>query len=470
MKDHNLEDIGRRLYDLEADPPKDGWDKLGAAIRAGQPSPKIMWLQRNWWKPLVIIVPFLFYFLTGETSIDPSHTSASLEKIANAKTEANPPDTKSAPKTSVDVKPNLKVSEVASNSAMVQGKNNVGTHLSKIESSSLNQVVRDRGVNSVRPNQPADLNDTSSEADAAPAFNNDVQEVGSNVDPLVKPSSISSIIVSQEVSANKLTSATEVALDSLADEEKEKDKELIVSQSYEESKEEESSNINPWRITIAAMPQFIWRSVSPNQNDEVFVTDVNDANKGFANLSGYNFSVGVNRAISPQWQLDGQLSFSRTKQEVQLSYTNGNVDTLLAVVQADQSVRLVPVYEQSQQHIMNKYSFVGLRLGATHYFWARNKRRFNFSAAFGANYMVSASVTSLAESGWQNLPTDGLQKVHYNLSVGAGYNYNFAHGWELMVSPTLLYNLRPLKSDQLPYQMTQRAFGLNVMVSKSLGK
>jgi hypothetical protein len=34
MKEKDFEDIGKRLYDLEADPPKAGWKKIGTALNA----------------------------------------------------------------------------------------------------------------------------------------------------------------------------------------------------------------------------------------------------------------------------------------------------------------------------------------------------------------------------------------------------------------------------------------------------
>jgi hypothetical protein len=64
MNDRDFDDIGKRLYDLEADPPKDGWDKIYPYLRqpGAAPAGKLVFLRENWWKSLFLLLPVAIYF------------------------------------------------------------------------------------------------------------------------------------------------------------------------------------------------------------------------------------------------------------------------------------------------------------------------------------------------------------------------------------------------------------------------
>ena len=51
MKEESFDRIGKRLYDHEADPPKDGWDKIAGAIRPPKTG-MASWIKKKFWIPL----------------------------------------------------------------------------------------------------------------------------------------------------------------------------------------------------------------------------------------------------------------------------------------------------------------------------------------------------------------------------------------------------------------------------------
>ena len=59
MKEQDFDEIGKRLYDLEAAPPNKGWNRIAVALNTLR---GVSWLRKNWWKPFVLIIPALLYF------------------------------------------------------------------------------------------------------------------------------------------------------------------------------------------------------------------------------------------------------------------------------------------------------------------------------------------------------------------------------------------------------------------------
>ena len=56
MKDQDFDEIGKRLYDMEADPPQDGWEKLYGGLHQVPPRGKLVFFRKHWWKQTAIIL------------------------------------------------------------------------------------------------------------------------------------------------------------------------------------------------------------------------------------------------------------------------------------------------------------------------------------------------------------------------------------------------------------------------------
>lgn len=81
----------------------------------------------------------------------------------------------------------------------------------------------------------------------------------------------------------------------------------------------------------------------------------------------------------------------------------------------------------------------------------------------------SAQAKERINGEWVELNSDNIEKLNYNLSVGAGYSMLFNKGWELQINPTLTYFMKNVKNEELPYSFNQQSVGLQLMLLKKLG-
>lgn len=236
----------------------------------------------------------------------------------------------------------------------------------------------------------------------------------------------------------------------------------------EETLEEKSKLSAPsWRLNASFAPQYITKNIKPVADDEVFLTSARK-NSDTENI-GFTAAIGIGRSVTRNLYIDANLSYTQIKQSINLSYTTGKVDTMLAIQQADQTVVLKPVYAYTNREIANTFGYAGLRLTGTYYFWTGERSRFNFSASAGAHYLVSAQAKERINGEWVELNSDNIEKLNYNLSVGAGYSMLFNKGWELQINPTLTYFMKNVKNEELPYSFNQQSVGLQLMLLKKLG-
>jgi len=90
MKEQDFDEIGKRLYDLEADPPDDGWKRIGGTLN---PTGRwFVWIRKYWWIPLVLIVPVISYVGYHELSSGnaTAESKADVTQAPSALNEGNP--------------------------------------------------------------------------------------------------------------------------------------------------------------------------------------------------------------------------------------------------------------------------------------------------------------------------------------------------------------------------------------------
>jgi hypothetical protein len=237
--------------------------------------------------------------------------------------------------------------------------------------------------------------------------------------------------------------------------------------SADENEKQTQKEKGSWRVSVAFAPQFITNTVKPLTNDEVFVTDINQITQ--TKPSGYGLAIGIGKAITPNFYIDGQLSYSFIEENIQFDYSDGTIDTLLTVEQPDKTYLVSPVYALENREVSSHYNYGGVRFGATYYFWSTPRTRFNMTATFGAHYLLSANVKAKVNGEWMAMSNENLNTINYSFSAGAGYNIMMGKGWELMINPMLTWYLREVKSQDVPYSVREEALGLNFMLSKTIG-
>jgi len=467
MKDKDFDDIGKRLHDLEADPPKGGWKKIATTINSPGQSGKLIWLRRNWWKPLVILIPVSVYLIyTGQrgaelaSSIsqnknlsierDSVNTSSAFAETKGEKSTVEKPEKKSSTVYTITEESNDKsASVIGKQGTSVTEKGTSETYPAKDATSA---PVLESKISGGKPfgqnNLVIDL-----ETESGKAAKEQLKAAQNNQDEL-------------PVTTNQLEydiSKSEEEIIAVYDDEKLIDQDSSHNNSEKKESKKKSSD---WRLTAMESPQYSTKTVTPVTGDEMLVTDIDD---NHLERIGFGFAIGAGKSVTPNLYVDGQLSYVVSDQVVNYSYTNGKVDTLLAMQQPDQSVLVTPVYQISNSEISTKYGYGGIRLGATYYFWTTQGGRFNLAASAGAHYLMSSQVKEKINGQWISLSDENMSKVNYSFIIGVGYNINLSKGWELMINPALTYYLREIQDDRLPYNLNQQSFGLNIMLSKTLG-
>lgn len=468
MKDKDFDDIGKRLHDLEADPPIDGWNNIKPELHS--PPAKVVWLRKNWWKPLVILIPvstYLFYSNgIGVTRESPSRQLLVLNEKPIAD-ESLIVDTEKKERNSS--KENLETTStegitLGDESISDDRKRNVqppivknkninidGASAWKREASNDFKVDSENGSESPQKIVALSQNDvdnsTLSEGAERKMTLRDIQvedsyKMNISVDSFPRQLKTEEIVIAEEIKQEELDSSTVI-------------------------ENEKGIKLNQWRLSASFTANYLTNSVRPVVNDEVLITSI-DKSASFQKI-GFGFAFGVGKAIAPNLFMDAQLSVMEVQQSPRYSYTTGNVDTLIAVLQPDQNILVTPVFKVTSQEISGKYKYAGIKVSLTYYFWATPRGRFNIMASAGTHYLFSSEVKSKIDGEWISLSNENLNKINYSGMIGAGYNLRLNEEWELMINPALTYFARDVKSEELPYRLTNQSLGLNIMLSKKLG-
>jgi hypothetical protein len=439
MKENDFDDIGKRLYNQEAEPPQDGFSKIRATL-VTPASPAKTILIKNWWKPLVVLIPVMVYVTVNNTELNPNMASTSL--ISAVKTESsNQKETEGTTFTKSTIAETKQTNDVRKQSYQVtQSKKQSLLSSAQSENNSVENRIIEK-----KETAPIETSEQSIQPETKP-----------ETELISSPFTIALKSVTENIQQDSLLKDELAAVDSL-------EKELETEKT---SDEKSKVNHHTWRLSASFAPQYITKNIKPLADDEVFLARARK-NSNTENI-GFNAAVGIGRSITSKLYVDANLSYTQIKQGINLSYTTGKVDTLLAVQQADQTIVLKPVYQFTNREIANTFGYAGLRLTGTYYFWSRANSRFNFSASAGAHYLVSAQAKEKINGQWVELNPDSIDKLNYNVSVGAGYSMLFTKGWELQINPTLTYFVKNVKNEELPYSYNQQSVGLQVMLLKKL--
>ncbi|WKZ60330.1 MAG: hypothetical protein QY309_02370 [Cyclobacteriaceae bacterium] len=440
MKENDFDEIGKRLYNQEAEPPQDGFSKIRAALVTPATPTKTI-LIKNWWKPLVLLIPVVVYLTVNDTELNQTMASTSLTNAVKAES-SNQKETEGATLTkssTAEEKQTINAPEQQEPIRLPKKQYASTTEQAEIIPIE-NEIVEEKETVSIETSEQS-----------IPT------EVKYETEGIKTPLIIALNPVADSIQQDSLIKEELTTVDPLEKEVK-----------TEETPEEKSKLSAPsWRLNASFAPQHITKNIKPVADDEVFLTSARK-NSDTENI-GFTAAIGIGRSVTRNLYIDANLSYTQIKQSINLSYTTGKVDTMLAVQQADQTVVLKPVYAYTNREIANTFGYAGLRLTGTYYFWTGERSRFNFSASAGAHYLVSAQAKERINGEWVELNSDNIEKLNYNLSVGAGYSMLFNKGWELQINPTLSYFIKNVKNEELPYSYNQQSVGLQLMLLKKLG-
>jgi opacity protein-like surface antigen len=460
MMEKDFENIGKRLYDQEANPPKNGFSKIRTSLEPSGNSIKTV-LLKNWWKPLVFLIPVAAYIALNNIVSTQTQVSDSLINSENTESLKSKESEYSA-NAPFNTDPVKLLKEPISDKRLVndnlseQAKTTTAKviQLKVVFESHEDRPSRDKPNNILEKGKqiPSELNTLPENAkpvlqhDETPEDKSRLLSAESNAEPRVEGIPLDSL------HKPDLTKADTLHQNMLKEKERNQNSE---------------TKQQAWRLSVSFAPQFHTRNIKPNVDDEVYID--NAKNTIHMENIGFSASAGIGKSITSNFYLDATFSYTQVQQTTNLSYTNGKVDTLMVVMRTDQTILLKPVYKFTDREISKTFSYAGLNLTGTFYFWERTRSRFNFAASAGAHYLVSAHIKEKVNGQWNEQPNEDINKVNYTLSVGAGYSMLLNKGWELQFNPTLTYFLKSVSHQELPYTSDHQTIGLQIMMLKKLG-
>lgn len=469
LNEKDFTELGKRVHDLEADPPQDGWNKIAVGLKSERGT--FTFISRHWKKSLILLIPVLGWIAFKDDLIVSRNASDQLKK------------------------------EITLKSATFSGQADLAKSNMKGPSDTANENVPDtpqlyQGVaNTDNGSQKQTEGENRAPAGLIAAHEHESRKNtsgkgadGRDVDEASSPTSAD--IVESEVSTSKLeiTRLTTAALsrdtslinafrvrgegtakialpkETLATGESVLGDSLesVTASGGSSTNQEKQQTPGGWRTTISFAPDYLVKSVRPVMNDEILITKMEDRKS--VERIGFTAAFGVGRELRKNFFVDLQAVFSTQHERMSYTYTTGKVDTLIARQEENGSVRVTPVYASMSAEISSRLNYGGIRLGTTYYFWQRGRTRFNVSAAGAANFLLYSNVKENISGvkGGVARPANSMK----TLTLSAGYNIKLGSGWEAQVNPSITYFSRNGNSYQQIHNLNQRSFGVNLTASK----
>lgn len=471
MNNNDFDEIGRRLRNMEAEPPKEGWKRIAPVIASVPGAGKVSWIRKNWWKPFAVAVPVAvvtWLYIDGSTQTN----STSLINTIGSESTQNKADTIVRDNKAVPAE----ALEIQGHSESIAGQTDALEKRATLHSKALpsrNQIRL--AITGEERMDKAQATDSSSEADESALRL--VEGLDRRIEPLVITA-----IESDGVSERQFLSTSTIATEPdsgervlmLAAEGERGDSVQVVRvppapdslatpSRPDTNKESQRRN---WRLSASYLPLFLKNRIDPVKNDDLLITNVKSGNK--LHYAGYSVNVGAGLAVSSGLYIDAHFSYLQLEQRTRYAYSNGDVDTLIATQLPDQTVVVSPVYHTYNAEVQGKYTYGGLRLSGTYYMWSNERRRVNIGVSFGSYYLLSADVSEKTHGTWTAVPEASVHRWNHSVSVSAGYSRVFGRGLEFLINPTLTHYFGNTGNGRLPYSQTQSSVGLNLAVFKTI--
>ncbi|MGK7390474.1 MAG: hypothetical protein ACNS60_08985 [Candidatus Cyclobacteriaceae bacterium M2_1C_046] len=439
LNDKDIDQIGKRLYDLETDPPMDGWKKINRDLH---PSDDVAggFFNKHGWKGLLVLLPIVFYLLWTTQKTIPA-TEQNLTEVQqvikyNTINEKNvtPPlakETELVNQVVTTVSENLQLKKYAS--VEDHGPNNSQISQTGYTSETRAKTINDKPAGSL-------VMDTSENED----LNYPLMIGEKNI--------ITAVIDSTVFDAPSILIAT-IETDSIL---------LNLNQD-----EEKHNQKQPWNIYVSFTPQYIFKSSKPVTDDEIYVTEIYNNESSRPQQVGFNITAGVSKEVIKDVLIEGNLSVYKSENNTSYSYINGSLDTLIKSYRAEGIIEATPVYNIYEGEFTYKSTFSSLRIGASWFLFDNGKRKFNLSGYGSANFMLSHEFQEKINGQWIVREDPEINKTNFSFIVGAGYNVNIGSEFKFMIMPTFTYNFNLMEGQQ-PVYMRQHAYGIQLRLTKSL--
>ncbi|PRY12423.1 hypothetical protein CLV24_108167 [Pontibacter ummariensis] len=493
LTEKELEEIRRKMLELEEEPPVGSWQSIQAEVR-----PKQKW--RSWWfLPLLLLLLVGTYQLmkTGpeigqvdKSQVASTQIPSAKRKLKNEKVNGEQPVAPVPPvpesnigeqlaQTSVDKKQQVMQQDLQENPALTAGAST--PYLSTPEHTyggrwPQAEFILELPVISVSITSVADSADMIPRGqiskrllpeapilpypDKKKARKHKTTKTRDTETPAVEKTGAEVAAVAP--AKEKKTKAAAIPEKAVVEEKQQ-------SKATPQKKQEHSRN--EWTAGVYFAPRYAFRKFVPNASDDILITKVSSANQLDPERMGFEFGANYSRVLSPGLFAEGGLSWMQLKENVTYTLTTGEIDTFNVSQTGGRQIVIESKLRTEERQLVSSYAYGGLRLGATYYFMERGNSRLNITVAGGANLLIKGRTKQYSNGVWTEtveFPSveNILEQSNYNLQFGMGYNVSVLENYEVTLMPTINYFLGSTYKEREPLGLKPYSLGLNLQLKR----
>lgn len=226
-----------------------------------------------------------------------------------------------------------------------------------------------------------------------------------------------------------------------------------------------------WTLGLFFTPRYAFRKFMPVVSDEILITRLDNKNQSNTERVGYELGMQVSRAVRQNLYLESSLALVQLRENVSYSYATDKIDTLIRTVSGNNQLQVTPVYGTGQRQLVSSYAYGNWRLGASYYFWQNAYRRFNVTVSGGINVLAKGRTRQYTDGMLEEtvvFPSRDniLEQKNYNLSLGVGYTVSGGRPYELMIMPSFNYFLGSTFQAREPFGLRPYSIGVHLQLKR----
>ncbi|MDJ1482494.1 outer membrane beta-barrel protein [Cytophagaceae bacterium YF14B1] len=236
-----------------------------------------------------------------------------------------------------------------------------------------------------------------------------------------------------------------------------------------------SENRAGWSVGLFVAPRYTFRTFVPSTSDDIVIIRMNNANSSLKDRLEYVWGLNVRRDITKRFSVESHLMVSQLSEKLGYSYRTDHIEELIRTVTGTNQVTVTPVYETGQRQVVSDYTYSGLRIAATYYFKASGRHRLNLTMGSGVNLLLKGQTRQYVNGQLDQITTfpskeNVLKQVNYTILAGIGYNYMLNRNYELTIMPAFNYSLESTYTQQAPFGLRPYSVGVHLQLMRKLGK
>ena len=213
----------------------------------------------------------------------------------------------------------------------------------------------------------------------------------------------------------------------------------------------------PFELYASAMPLMNFQRVTPNEEDEVFIADLDPLGIGDPNRLGYRLAMGGEIMMNARLSVHAEAAYTYRRGAFNYEYHGTRPDTLIWQHTGDQEFAYIPVFQSKIGGYYYQSHAIGMQVGVGVMLWdfAGPHR---LIGGYEAALMVQEEVFDL-----QGVETPFSRRTPgHLLTIGYRYDRRLSDHWVFRVQPSWRYSLGGNRNISNPLSVAPMSYGVNL--------